>query len=103
MDDEDDWRNVLIRNKKLRFKWIGQTVFKIKPAREPAPSGDGSFPSMPVVPDNDSEHREKLAKSAPISEDEIVSSWPWSQGQLARKSLCRTQRLRLRLTLNGKS
>ena len=28
---------------------------------------------MPVVPDNDSEHREKLAKSAPISEDEIVS------------------------------
>ena len=28
MDDEDDWRNVLIRNKKLRFKWIGQTVFQ---------------------------------------------------------------------------
>ena len=25
MDDEDDWRNVRRRNKKLRFKWIGQT------------------------------------------------------------------------------
>ena len=27
MDDEDDWRNIRRRNKKLRFKWIGQTVF----------------------------------------------------------------------------
>eukprot|EP00439_Symbiodinium_sp_Y106_P074378 s3594_g14.t1 len=79
MDDEDDWRNVLIRNKKLRFKWIGQTVFKIKPAREPAPSGDGSFPSMPVVPDNDSEHREKLAK--PVGQKELMQN-PKAQASL---------------------
>ena len=38
MDDEDDWRNVRRRNKKLRFNWIGQTVLKIKPALNPTPN-----------------------------------------------------------------
>ena len=51
LDDEDDWRNVRRRNKKLRLQWIGQTIFEIKPLLQPTPNGDGSFPVMPVVPE----------------------------------------------------
>ena len=87
MDDEDDWRNVRRRNKKLRFKWIGQTVFKIKPASDPTPNGDGSYPAMPVTPDDHSEHSDKLARSAPISDDEIMSLMAMVARPVGKKEL----------------
>ena len=72
LDDEDDWRNFRRRNKKLRFQWIGQTVFEIKPLLQPTPNGDGSFPMMPVVPNEPEEHREKIAKPSSISSEEFA-------------------------------
>ena len=87
MDDEDDWRNVRRRNKKLRFKWIGQTVFKIKPALNPAPNGDGSFPAMPVAPNDNPEHREKIANAAPASHDEILNLMAMVARPVGKKEL----------------
>ena len=72
LDDEDDWRNFRRRNKKLRFQWIGQTVFEIKPLLQPTPNGDGSFPMMPVVPNEPEEHREKIAKPSSVSSEEFA-------------------------------
>ena len=67
LEDEDDWRNVRRRNKKFRFKWIGQTIFEIKPLLQPTPNGDGSFPIMPVIPSQPEEHRDKIAKPSSLS------------------------------------
>ena len=97
LDDEDDWRNVRRRNKKLRFKWIGQTIFEIKPLLQPTPSGDGSYPMMPVVPNEPQEHRDKIATKV----KRLPNSLLLLRGLLAKMSLSRTLRLRPHLTWNG--
>ena len=87
IDDEDDWRNVRRRNKKLRFNWIGQTVFKIKPALNPTPNGDGSFPAMPVAPNDIPEHREKIAHAVPASHDEVLNLMAMVARPVGKKEL----------------
>ena len=72
LDDEDDWRNFRRRNKKLRFQWIGQTIFEVRPLLQPTPNGDGSFPTMPVVPNEPEEHRDKIAKPSSLSYEEVA-------------------------------
>ncbi|CAE7292249.1 unnamed protein product, partial [Symbiodinium sp. CCMP2456] len=87
VNDEDDWKNRRRRNKKLRFKWIGQTTFEIKPSLHPTPSGDGSYPSMPVVAATEDEHRDKLQKHPPLTEEEIRDAMSMVARPVGRKEL----------------
>ena len=78
ISQEDDWHNIRKRNKRYSFKWIGQTVIPFTKKSLP-PSGesvlsDDPFPTMPTVipePEAEPEHREKVSRYAPVSEEEV--------------------------------
>ena len=78
INHEDDWRNIRKRNKRYSFKWIGQTIIpftkkSLPPSGECAVSAD-QYPAMPTVipePEAEPEHREKVSKYAPVSEEEV--------------------------------
>ena len=98
IDDEDSWRNVRRRNKKLSFRWIGKPELNV--SSPPTPDGGGNaradFPAMPVCIEEQSQHRDKILKPAYLSEEDIYDAG-------AMESYLPTQRHKHPSMLNRKS
>ena len=69
--DEDEWINPRRRNKKLSFRWVGNTIFQMLPLGTTRDDVAGEcFPSMPTIPYHD-EHRETIVNGHEFTKSEL--------------------------------
>lgn len=78
-----------------------ESDFEIKPALQPTPDVDGSCPVTPVVAAAGEEHRDKIAKSPPMSKEENIDLMALVARPVGKKELTQNPKHKPRSLLSG--